>query len=166
MAPRRQSRRPGSARQAEAPFSPDQVQTLLTMLEEEKLAGDLYDAFADQTGLEIFSRIGASEDRHTSALLRIAEAAHLDVDAITGLPSGTYANPELQQLYDTLLEQGSQGAAEALQVGVVVEQTDIADLQAAMIGLKGTSLGETYSQLLQGSMQHLEAFSSWLDSSY
>ena len=163
MSPRRRS---GSAQQAEVPFSGDQVQKLLTMLEEEKLAGDLYDAFAAQTGLEIFTRIGESEDRHASALLRMAEAADLDVDAITGLPGGTYVNPELQQLYDTLLEQGSQGAAEALQVGVVVEQTDIADLQAAMIGLEGTSLGETYSRLLQGSMQHLEAFSSWLDSGY
>ncbi|QNI79383.1 hypothetical protein SynRS9909_01396 [Synechococcus sp. RS9909] len=50
------------------------------------------------------------------------------------------------------MDQGSQGAAEALQVGVVVEQTDIADLQSAIIGLEGTSLGETYSRLLQGSM--------------
>jgi hypothetical protein len=166
MSPRRQSRRSGSARQAEGAFSADQVQTLLTMLEEEKLAGDLYDAFAAQTGLPIFTRIGESEDRHASALLRMTEAAHLNVDAITGLPAGTYVNHELQQLYNTLLQQGSKGATEALQVAVVVEQTDIADLQAAMIGLEGTSLGETYSRLLQGSMQHLEAFSSWLDSGY
>jgi len=62
----------------QASFGTDQVQTPLSMLEEEKHAGVLYDAFAVQTGLAIFTRIGESEDRHASPLLRMAEAAHLE----------------------------------------------------------------------------------------
>ena len=75
----------------------EQAEDLLYMLEEEKLAGDLYEQLATQTGLSVFSRIAESEDRHFNALLRVAERSDLAVDAITGLPSGEYANTDLQE---------------------------------------------------------------------
>ncbi|MFM1900815.1 MAG: hypothetical protein RLZZ216_1391 [Cyanobacteriota bacterium] len=136
----------------------EQAEDLLYMLEEEKLAGDLYEQLATQTGLSVFSRIAESEDRHFNALLRVAERSDLAVDAITGLPSGEYANTDLQNLYDDLLEQASIGTLEALQVGALVESTDIQDLQEAMLGLEDSALGRVYSHLLEGSERHLEAF--------
>ena len=158
MGPRSRASRASSRRDVVQPLAPEQEASLLFMLEEEKLAGDIYEVFAQQTGLAVFSRISASEDRHYAALLRSAETAGLAIDAITGLPAGEYVNAELQALYDALLEQGSLSERAALEVGALVERTDIADLQSAIGSLSDTRLADIYSRLLQGSIHHLEAF--------
>lgn len=48
------------------------------------------------------------------------------------LGPGQFTNPTLQALYDQLIAQGSVSLAEALNVGVLIKQTDIADLQARL----------------------------------
>lgn len=135
---------------------------LVYMIEEEKLAGDLYDALFAQTGLRVFEQIGHAEDQHLATLVNQARNTGLDVDGLLSLPAGEYSNPALQSLYDTLLATGSASTTAALQVGVAVESTDIADLQAAMVGLVGTPLGSAYANLLGGSVNHLTAFESLL----
>ena len=163
MQKRSWSKRSSVGRGAKQPLPQAQQDDLLFMLEEEKLAGDLYQVFADQTGFSVFSNISASEDRHYAALLRYAKTAGLPVDAITGLPAGEYVNPEIQALYDTLLEQGSRSDVAALEVGALVERTDIADLQTALVGLTDRVLADVYSRLLDGSINHLDAFTRQMD---
>jgi hypothetical protein len=143
-------------------YTDEQVASLLFMIEEEKLAGDLYEAFYDQTGLLVFDRIASAEDRHMDALVNQAELAGLDIDGILALPAGEYLNPELQALYVDLLVAGSVSADAALAVGQQVEQADIADLTETMITVVGTPLEIVYSHLETGSTHHLAAFDSWL----
>lgn len=143
-------------------YSDEQVASLLFMIEEEKLAGDLYEAFYEQTGLRVFGRIASAEDRHMDALVTQAELAGLDIDGILALPAGEYINPELQTLYDDLLGAGSVSADAALAVGQQVEQADIADLGEAMVAVIGTPLETVYSRLETGSAHHLAAFDFWL----
>jgi hypothetical protein len=143
-------------------YSQADLAGLAYMIEEEKLAGDIYDALYQQTGLQVFDRIGDSEDQHLSTLLQQAQIAGLNLDHILALPEGQYSNPELQTLYDTLLASGSVSVTAALEVGVAIEQTDIADLQLAMVDLVGTPLGTAYANLLSGSANHLAAFEGWL----
>jgi len=138
------------------------LDALVYMIEEEKLAGDIYDAFYEQTGLRVFDRIGDAEDKHLATLIAQAESAGLDLDGILSLPDGQYSNPELQALYDTLLASGSVSATAALEVGVAIERTDIADLQLAIVDLVGTPLGTSYANLLSGSYNHLAAFEGML----
>ena len=59
-----------------------QADTLVAMIEEERMAGDIYELLAEQTGLVVFDRIAASEDRHEGALLRLAEACGLSLAPI------------------------------------------------------------------------------------
>ncbi len=55
---------------------------------------------------------------------------------------------------------GSQSSKEALQVGVTIEETDIADLQK-YIGLTNKPNTENvYTNLLNGSYHHLDAFNT------
>lgn len=163
MQKRSWSKRPSMGREAKQPLTQAQEDNLLFMLEEEKLAGDLYQVFADQTGFSVFSQISASEDRHYAALLRYAETAGLPVDAITGLPAGEYVNPEIQALYDTLLEQGNTSDVAALEVGALVEHTDIIDLQSALVRMTDTRLADVYSRLLDSSINHLNAFNHQME---
>ena len=143
-------------------YSDASIDTLLYMIQEEKLAGDLYQNFYEQTGLTVFNRIAKAEDRHMSALVTQAEKIGIDVDALLSLPEGQFANTELQVMYDELLATGSVSADAALGVGRLVEQADIADLDDAMIAVVGTRLEKVYGSLLAGSQQHFDAFDFWL----
>ncbi|QIK36653.1 DUF2202 domain-containing protein [Caldichromatium japonicum] len=164
---RRQTRDPSShaagqpTQQRNITYTPEQIATLLWMIEEEKLAGDLYEAFYDQTKLPVFDRIAAAEDRHMDRLVAHAQQANVDVAPILALPAGQFVNHELQALYDQLLQAGSLSAEAALAVGIQVEQDDIAALEAAIAEAAGTLLETVYSHLQAGSEHHLAAFDLW-----
>lgn len=143
-------------------YSETNLETLAYMIEEEKLAGDIYDVFYEQTGLRVFDRIANAEDQHMATLIKQAQIAGLNLDDILSLPDGQYTDPELQSLYDTLLATGSVSSTAALEVGVAIELTDIADLQLAIVDLVGTPLGTSYANLLNGSSNHLAAFEGLL----
>ena len=138
----------------------DEAAGLIYMIEEEKMAMDLYDAFAEQTGSRIFERISDSEQRHMDALLMVADAAGIDVPELSEQP-GKFHNPTIQNLYDTLLAQGSASFADAIAVGIAVEETDIYDLQQLVPETEISLLGVVYSNLLAGSQNHLAAFESF-----
>jgi len=142
-------------------LSADAAAGLIYMIEEEKMARDLYDAFAEQTGSVVFDRISNSEQRHMDSLLLVAQKAGVDVTAITAAADGVFTNASIQTLYNSLLAQGSVSLDAAYGVGVLVEQTDIADLQDysadASIGIVGT----VYANLEAGSAHHLAAFSQY-----
>ncbi len=53
-------------------------------------------------------------------------------DPAAGNAQGEFTNPDLQDLYDQLIQQGSVSKVEALKVGVFIEETDIDDLNAAI----------------------------------
>lgn len=137
----------------------EEISGLLFMIEEEKMAMDLYDSFAEQTGATIFDRISASEDRHMTSLINVAEAADVDLSTLS-TEVGVFSDAHIQELYDSLLTQGSASLADAIQVGILVEETDIQDLQdynADEIGILGT----IYSHLETGSEHHLAAFTQY-----
>ena len=136
--------------------------SLRYMIQEEKMAGDLYETFADQTGLRVFDRIAASEDRHMNALINLAEKAGINVDDLVALPAGEFVDAELQMMYDSLLATGSASTNAALTVGRAVELADIAELAAAMESYTEPALVGVYGNLLAGSEHHLAAFDGWL----
>lgn len=138
-------------------LSADAATGLIYMIQEEKMARDLYDTFADQTGSVVFDRISASEQKHMDSLLLVAQKAGIDVSSVS-TAVGVFGNTAIQGLYDTLLAQGSVSLDAAYGVGVLVEQTDIAALQQysadPAIGIVGT----VYGNLEAGSDHHLVAF--------
>lgn len=145
-----------------ATYSAEAIAEMLFMLEEEKLAGDIYEAFYDMYGLKIFNNIAQSEDKHFDALLAQAESIGLDVDAFVFQEAGTYQDPELQALYDELLAVGSASRTAALEVGVAIEEKDMIDIAAAADLVEGTALADVYQNLLDGSQSHLDAFNNLL----
>lgn len=76
--------------------------------------------------------------------------------------AGTFANDDLQALYDTLLATGSVSRTAALEVGVTIEEKDLVDIAAAIDGIGDAQLASVYQNLLDGSALHLEAFESLL----
>ncbi|HPW11047.1 MAG TPA: DUF2202 domain-containing protein, partial [Methanoregulaceae archaeon] len=75
-----------------------------------------------------------------------------------------FTDPVLQNLHDDLIARGSASPVEALKAGVLVEETDIADLNKALVTTEKNDIRTVYNNLLQGSMNHLNAFQSNLAS--
>lgn len=139
----------------------DEQESLTFMREEEKLARDVYLYLSDTWQLAIFSNIAVSEQRHMDAIKNLLLRYDIP-DPVTGNTNGVFTNSELQALYDQLIEKGSISIEETLNVGVLIEKTDIADLQEGLTDTTQKDITNVYTNLLNGSNNHLRAFSNEL----
>jgi hypothetical protein len=130
---------------------------LAFMREEEKLARDVYLTLYEVWGMPVFANIAASEQQHMDAILNLLKTYKLP-DPAAGKLVGEFVNTELQTLYNGLVARGRLSALDALQVGGIIEETDIEDLQAAMEAARLSSIDMVYANLLSGSYNHLRAF--------
>lgn len=143
---------------ASVTYSEEAIAELIYMIEEEKLAGDVYDVFFDLYGLKIFDNIAESEDSHFDALINQAEKLGIDVSVYLEEEVGVFTNDELQALFDALIEDGSQSVTDALEVGVLIEEKDLTDIAEAIEHVEDAPLADVYENLLDGSYNHLDAF--------
>lgn len=147
-------------RSAPAPLSAAETEGVLLMREEEKLARDLYSALYDIWGVPIFANIARSEQTHMDWMGLILERYSLADPLPAG--DGTYRNPDLQNIYDELLEKGSRSLADAFLVGAAVEELDIADLERLTRESDNDDLRIVYQNLNKGSRNHLRSFNAQL----
>jgi hypothetical protein len=128
--------------------------------EEERLARELYQLFSDSYGgARPFSMIVRSEQRHVDAIGRLLVSYGI-ADPSAGRPAGSYADPQLQLLYDTWKAQGSSSELAAAQVGVELEKRDIADLEKAISQVTLADVKAVLERLLAGSRNHLAAYTA------
>jgi hypothetical protein len=144
-------------------LSDDEVAGLLWMREEEQLAHDVYVVLGESWGLRIFENIAASESTHIEAVSDLLDRYGID-DPAEGNAPGTYTNPAIQELYDELVADGSVSLEAALEVGALIEELDISDLQARTAGTDVDEITTVYAALERGSRNHLRAFTSQLES--
>jgi hypothetical protein len=126
--------------------------------EEERMARDLYAALADTyDGALPFSMITNSEDRHFDAVGALLERYDV-ADPAAGKAAGSYADPAIQTLYNSWLAKGKTSLNAAYQVGVEVEQRDIADLDKSIAADLPADVDTVFGQLARGSQHHLTAY--------
>lgn len=138
----------------------DDAASLAFMVEEEKLARDLYVALDAELDLRVLDRVADAEQQHMDAVSRLLDAYGLE-DPTDGAAAGEFTDPTLQALYDELLAQGSASETAALGVAALVEETDIADLRAQ--APESDAIATVYASLESGSERHLTAFVRNLD---
>jgi hypothetical protein len=131
---------------------------LTYMREEEKLARDVYLAMYEKWGAAIFANIAASEQRHMDAVKSLLDKYGL-TDPVSYDTPGEFTDTFLA-LYKELKAQGSLSLEDALKVGVFIEETDIDDLEKGIASTTRRDIKKVYSNLLQGSYNHLDAFCS------
>lgn len=130
---------------------------LLFMREEEKLARDVYNTLYSLWGQPTFQNIAASEQKHMDEVKLLLDRYGLTDPA---LAPGQFTDSNLQALYDQLVAQGSISLAEALKVGAAIEEIDILDLQTRLAQTDNADIQLVYSNLMSGSVNHLQAFTS------
>lgn len=134
---------------------------LLHLRQEEKLARDTYQALYAVWGLRPFDSIAASEQRHVDAVLALL-ATYGIADPLPDAAAGTFSDPEIQGLFEALVTVGGQSIVEALRVGAMVEDLDIADLDAAAAVSENAALQTVYTNLVRGSENHMRSFAAQL----
>ena len=87
----------GSALPAAGELSQDEAAALLFMIEEEKLARDVYNALYAVWGVSTFQSIAASEQAHMDSLAVLLERYGLT--SPVQAEAGVFTDPELQALY-------------------------------------------------------------------
>lgn len=133
---------------------------LLYLIEEEKLAHDVYTVLGETWGGNTFTNILASETTHQDQVLSLLNTYGLSDPRSTEI--GVFTNPDLQALYNQLIEQGMTSQTEAYKVGVLIEQTDITDLTTAMSTTTDAVIVSTLEKLRSASESHLAAFNKKL----
>ena len=140
-----------------------EIQGLLFMREEEKLAHDVYIVFFEKYNRRIFKNIARSEQKHTNAVLRLINRYEL-TDPVSTNDIGVFVNQDLQDLYDALIAKGNNSLIDALAVGAEIEEVDILDLKRWMADIvENDDLLFVYNNLLRGSRNHLRAFNRNLE---
>jgi hypothetical protein len=141
-----------------------EVEGILFMRQEEKLARDVYRVIYDKWGLRIFNNISNSEQTHMDALARIIARYNLDDPISEDIP-GTFLDDKLQLLYKELIERASKSLNEALIVGALIEELDIADLEHWLAATDNEDVRIVYQNLMKGSRNHLRSFYRQIDRS-
>lgn len=129
---------------------------LLFMREEEKMARDVYSYLYDKYKLVVFKNISKSENLHMTSVLRLITGFNIP-DNSSNNP-GEFTDAHINELYNQLIEMGEASEIEALKVGVLIEQTDIADLKTELESVQNSSVKTLYTNLMAGSNAHLKAF--------
>lgn len=140
-------------------LSAEEAAGLLYMIEEEKLARDVYTVLYATWNIPTFQNIAASEQMHMDAVKSLLDRYGLTAPA---LAPGSFADASLQNLYTALVAQGVQSAADALKVGAAIEELDIIDLQTRLAQTDNADIQMVYNSLISGSNNHLKAFTNAL----
>lgn len=135
--------------------------------DEERMARDLYAAIAEHyDGALPFASITNSEQRHFDAVGTLLDRYGLD-DPADGRDPGDFANADIQALYDGWYDRAMTSLDEAYQVGIELEQRDIADLEDILADLDTrdgyADVERVFTALLNGSQHHLAAFEAAAD---
>jgi hypothetical protein len=133
------------------------AEMLTFIVQEEKLAHDLYVQLAQTSGAMQFANIVNSETTHISLVQGLLVAYNI-VDPTIGLAEGEFLDQDLQALYDKLLASGSVDRAGAIAAGIAVEEKDIADLEVMLATDLPSDVALILERLLSGSQNHLAAF--------
>jgi hypothetical protein len=137
-----------------------ELDILLKMKEEEKLARDVYSTLNLKWNNKLLSNISAAEDTHMNAIIFLLRDYGTDYTSVP--ESGIFTDQAYQSLYDELVIKGSLSIEEAWKVGALIEEMDIADLAASIENVTDESTLIVFENLEKGSRNHLRAFTRQL----
>ena len=146
----------GISTSAQAATKPDAA-ALQYMVAEEKLAHDVYVTLGAEYGVRVFANIARSETQHQRAVATLLDLYGIKNPTLND-KVGVFDHPKLQSFYDDLIAKGMLSLQDALEVGVLVEKTDIADLKEILAGNEPAEVDRVLTQLLKASYNHLAAF--------
>lgn len=159
------------------------IEHLTYMGNEERLAYDVYNAlYTLYPDVNQFTNIATkSESQHIKTIQLVIKKYdikdtelsyiqepldYMDIP-LENMEAGKYDIPAIQALYDALYDKGEDTEIDAIEVGCMVEVTDINDLDKALLdaqNIDAPDVTAAFEFLLEGSYFHYWAFDSALKS--
>ena len=140
------------------PYTSAALQSRLKyMVEEEKLSRDVYTVLAKTSAYPKFKNIANAEQFHLDQMSMVLKDYGLWNATLKRGP-GVFYNKELSALYKTLVAKGQLSALDAIEVGIIIEEKDIADLTAMEKLITQDDIQFVVNYLKAGSQNHLAAF--------
>ncbi len=146
-----------------APLTETEIEHIIYMREEEKVARDVYLALAEMWDCPVFANISVSEQRHMDAVGRLI-TRHGLTDPVTDDTPGAFTDQVLGAMYTEFVNLGARSLEDALEAGRQIEEQDIADLTAALSETDAADVTRVFENLLRGSNNHLAAFNRAIES--
>lgn len=137
-------------------LSTEEQESLIYMREEEKLARDVYLTLGEYFDINIFRNIAEAEQRHMDRIKSLLDKYDL-IDPVVDDTIGVFTNPIFSGFYDSKTN-SDVAIKEAILIGILIEETDIMDLQKAIDLTDNADIQNVYENLLRGSRNHLRAF--------
>ncbi len=128
---------------------------LIYLIQEEKLARDVYASLTDMG--RKFQNINRSESTHMGLVADLLKAYGIK-DPTLNLKPGVYKDKKLTALYKKIMKTAKNSYADALAAGILIEETDIADLNKLIANTQNADVLDVANRLLNGSQNHLQAF--------
>lgn len=139
-------------------LSQKEIDGLIFLREEEKLARDVYLTLNETFPLRTFENISKSEQQHMDAIKYLLDRYDIE-DPANEEEIGSFKNNELQDLFNTLIESGEKEKIAALKVGALIEEKDILDLDHELNDIvDNQDIKFVYENLIRASKNHLRAF--------
>jgi hypothetical protein len=137
----------------------EKEKSLVFLMEEEKMARDVYSNLGVLRNYQDFKDISEEEEQHLQLIIDMAKQNEILLPEIVELDfKGKFQNVRLQNLYDELIKKAKTSLVDALEVGAWIEERDIADLELAMQNTVDENFDELYSKLKRDSENHLRTF--------
>jgi len=142
-------------------LTPSEKQALNFMYQEEKLAKDVYYQLGQMyPNVRVFN-IYRSEVMHENSVANAMRHYGLPLP-VRGDRVGVFTNPKLQKLYNALIQKGQKSLKDALEVGIMVEVTDVDDLDRYLSQASSDDIIALFKYLRAGSYNHYNAFNRTL----
>ena len=140
-----------------------QKDRLFFIYQEEKVARDVYTYLSNMYEDEsTFASIKLAEQRHMDSAQKLCEKYGVNIRKVDEDVYGEFFVPYLNDLYKECIDLGEEGLKEALNVGILIEETDIGTLTDTIKALDVKKMPadviSAYETLREGSYNHLESF--------
>jgi len=146
--------------QSTTQLTQQEIDDLLFLREEEKLARDVYLFSYDKYAETIFNSISQSEQQHMNSVLTLLNTYGIADPALS--ERGVFKNQTLQSLYNDLTTQSDISLLEALKVGATIEDLDLNDIHEDESNTTKEDIINVYEKLSCGSRNHLRSYTSQL----
>jgi len=138
-------------------LTPAERDALNYMYQEEKLAKDVYATLGSMyPNVKVFN-IYRAEVMHERSVANVMRHYGIPLP-VRGDRVGVFTNPKLQHLYNQLIAKGKKSLKDALEVGIMVEVTDVEDLDKYLSEATSADVVALFKFLRAGSYNHYNAF--------
>ena len=148
----------------EGVLTQEEIDALIHMREEEKLARDIYTTLGKTTPSAVFENIPRSEQSHMDAFDQLLDRYEIPDPVTDESAIGVFTDPFFTSLFTELKEKGQQSDKDAFEVGAMVEDLNMANLIKYNKMTDKPDLKLAYDTLLAQSKNHMSAFVRQLDS--